>query len=79
MVYFVLSYPDVFQLYKAAFDSCFLLSTSSLSAISEPTFFVDLQASSFLLNDVFFFCFVNIDFKVISVKCSLHCVYIDVF
>ena len=67
-----------FSLYKAAFDSCFLLSTSSLSPISEPTFFVDLQASSFLLNDVFF-SFVNIDFKVISVKCSLHCVYIDVF
>ena len=63
-----------FILYKAAFDNCFLLSTSSLSPISEPTFFVDLQASSFLLNDVFF----NIDFKVISVKCSLHCVYVDV-
>ena len=67
-----------FSLYKAAFDSCFLLSTSSLSPISEPTFFVDLQASSFLLNDVFSLFF-NIDFKVISVKCSLHCVYVDVF
>ena len=67
-----------FSLYKAAFDSCFLLSTSSLSAISEPTFSVDLQASSSLLNDIFYL-FVNIDFKVICVKCSLHCVYINVF
>ena len=43
----------LFSLFKATDERCFLLSTSSLSPMREPTFFVCLQSVSILEIDVY--------------------------